>query len=119
MKNKMKLAFLTVLIFALYNNCAVEHEQNMPSEEPVACQQCPEQEMPEQNFDTEFDGDDFLDNLAADDCVKKVPHQEQKISYNLETVQLAALYLWHVYLVNPYCSCKNWITNFLTFKTSK
>lgn len=119
MKNKIKLPLLMVLVFALHSDYALEDEQNCSFQEPATCQQSPAQENLEQPFDDQFDGDNFLDDLAADDCVKNVRHQDQKITYNLETAQLAAAYLWHVYVVGSYASCKKWITNFLTYKTSK
>lgn len=121
MKNKMKLLLSIGLIFSLINNYTVKGEQPCSFEEFATCQQLPVQESPEENSfdDSEFDGSNFLDDLAADPSVKEVPHKNQKITYNLETAQLAAAYLWHVYVVGSYASCKNWITNFLTFKTSK
>jgi hypothetical protein len=114
MKNKMKLLLSIGLIFSLINNYTVKGEQPCSFEEPV------QESSEEDSFnDSKFDESDFLDDLAEDDSVKNVRHQDQKITYNLETAQLAAAYLWHVYVVGSYASCKKWITNFLTYKTSK
>jgi len=121
MKNKMKLLLSIGLIFSLINNYTLKGEQPCFFEESATCQQSPVQESSKENSfdDSEFDGSNFLDDLAADPSVKEVLHKKQKITYNLETAQLAVAYLWHVYVVSSYVSCKKWITNFLTYKTSK
>jgi hypothetical protein len=114
MKNNIKLPLLMVLIFSQGNDYAFADEPKSSLEEPFVYENKPK-ELTITHDEFDDDDADFLDDLAADDCVKTVPHKDQKVTYNLETVQLAALYVWHVYVVNSYCSCRNWIANF--FKT--